>query len=208
MSDLKDLSAATLAAADINHSAASDALEQLTSHNAKVEFARTLLRDARKFFVIDDGTEARLAAMLADPAARRRAEQELHSCPYRDSKTDWIGTGYSLIMDAVFAEDEPLAECHIVAIPHQWSSTLWHGERDLTDDGYRYYRWPYAELPYIEMHDQDEPIKLVMISENISGTLTWGGSNLSLYRGEITVRPNWAGNAILDALAQGARITS
>lgn len=204
MSDLQTFAKLSCEAAGIYPDEAAEILTKLTSKETKLEVARKLVEDARTLFQIPEQDRETLAGMLADPQTRRGAEIRISHYPYADPKTQWVGIGYSLILDAIFAEDEPLAQCYIVAVPAHWGSKVWHSDRDLTDDGYQYRHWVYTELPYIEDRDRVEPVACVLVSENVSGVFHWGNREVCLYRGEITIRENHTAEAVLGALTSSA----
>lgn len=205
MSDLQAFARLSCKAAGIHPDEVAKILEKLTSRETKVEVARKLVADARTLFQIPEKDTEAIAGMLADPQTRRSAEMRISHYPYTDPKTQWVGIGYSLILDAIFAEDEPLAQCHIVAVPAHWDGKVWHSERDLTDDGYKYSHWVYTELPSIVDWDRPEPVAYHLVSENISGTLHWGNREVCLYRGEISIRENHTAEAVFGALTGSAR---
>lgn len=205
LSDLGRFAAASRAAAWITDEQAGEYLKQLTTPKAKQDFAKKLVERARMYYNIPDSEVDALAAGFADPSTRRSTERALTRFPFADPATQFVGHGYSLIMDAVYAEDEPLAQCHIVAIPAQWSTKLWHEERDLGEDGYYYSHWVYAELPSISIWDLDEPVSCVLVSENIYGSFHWGTDVVSLYRGEISLLCNRTASLVSEALGEFAK---
>jgi hypothetical protein len=188
MSNLSEFAKATQDSFYISDEERQSILATLESDKTKEAFATKLVKDAQNLFNIPDGEVSRVARLLVDTSTRRGAENVIHSFGYKNKDTQFIGTGYSLIMDRVFAENEPLAECHFIVIPAEWSRELWHHERDLTDEGYVYSRWVYAQLPavFIRM-DCDGPLACVLVSEDIYGTFYWGNKVVNLYRGELEV---------------------
>lgn len=201
ISDLKRLAAMSRKTWWITDEMAGEILTELTKPETKKQYALKLAKDAQSIYAIPESELTAVAEGLSDPSTRRSTEHMLSRFGYADPNTEWAGTGYSIIMDRVYAENEPLAECHIVAIPAQWSKDLWHGERDLTEDGYQYSHWVYAELPSITIWDLDTPVSCVLVSEDIYGTLYWGSNVVSLYRGEVTIRES-AITDFGDALSQ------
>ena len=207
LSELGRFAAASRKAAWISDEKAAEILEQLTTSEAKQTFAKKLVEDAKLYYAIPDSEVADLAKGFADPSTRRSTEHLLGRFPFADPKTQFVGHGYSLIMDAVYAEDEPLAECHIVAIPAQWSTSLWHQERDLYEDGYSYSHWVYADLPSVTIWNRDEPVSCVLVSEDISGCFYWGSTVVSLYRGEVRIRNNRTAELVIEAVLEAAEDT-
>jgi hypothetical protein len=170
----------------------------LTSTAQKIAYATELLRDAQQIYQIPEADIAGLAAEFADPAKRRTAESMLSRYPFTNPATTWAGTGYSIIMDRVFAEDD--GTTHVVAVPANWSLDLWHSDRDLGEDGYTYHHWVYATLPSIAALDSSQPVRYVLVSDCIYGSLYWGGKHIQLYRGEITVAADPSSTATLECL--------
>jgi hypothetical protein len=193
-SDLYHLAAMSRKTWWISDTMAEEVLTRLTSAEAKKDFATKLIKEAQHIYAIPEHKVADLAEGFVDPATRRGAERSFHSFGFTNPKTQWAGTGYSLIMDAVYAEDEPLADCHIVAIPAQWSTKVWHSERDMGEDGYTYSHWVYAELPSITFWDFDTPVSCVLVSGDLVGSLYWGSNVVSLYRGEVQIHENAVSN--------------
>jgi hypothetical protein len=201
MSDLENFAKQTVQKAGLGDRQVAEILAKLTSADSKVAVARKLVKDAaRSLYAIPAEDFDQLAELLADPQTRRRAEWRIGAYPFLDPRTTWAGHGYCLVLDAIFAEDEPLAKCHVVAIPAQWNRSIWRSERDLGDDGYTYRHWVYAELPAVEISDRSEPVACLLVSENIYGTFHWGDREVSLYRGEINVRSSILGSEVIAEL--------
>lgn len=201
MSDLQTFAKHTCENAGLGDRQVAEILAELTSTASKVAVARKLVEEAaRTLYAIPTKDFDQLAELFADPQTRRNAEWRLGAYPFLNPATTWAGHGYSLILDAIFAEDEPLANCYIVAVPAQWDRSLWHSERDLGDDGYTYQHWVYAELPAVVLGNRSEPVACLLVSENIYGTFHWGDREVSLYRGEINVRPSILGSEVIAEL--------
>jgi len=201
MSDLQTFAARSCEAAGISEQKVASILAELTSTETKVAVAKKLVQEAaRTLYQIPEGDIERLAEQFANPSTRREAEWRLGNYKYLDPSTEWAAHGYSLILDAIFAENEPLAECHIVAVPAEWGTSIWHGERDLGDDGYVYSHWVYADLPAIVLWDRSEPVACMLVSEDLCGSFHWGDRQVRLYRGELDVRPAVLASEILAEL--------
>lgn len=201
MSDLQTFAKHTCKNAGLGDQQVAEILADLTSVASKVAVARNIIEDAaRTLYAIPEQDFEQLAEQFADPQIRRSAEWRLKSYPFLNPATTWAGTGYHLILDAIFAENEPLAECHVVAVPAQWDRSLWHSDRNLGDDGYSYQHWVYAKLPAVTFDGCSEPVACLLVSENIYGTFHWGDREVSLYRGEITVRASILGRKVVSEL--------
>lgn len=201
MSDLQTFAKHTCENAGLGDAQVTKILAELTSTASKIAVAKKLVQEAaRTIYAIPEQDVDQLAELFADPQTRRNTEWRLGTYPFLNPATTWAGHGYSLILDAIFAEDEPLAECHVVAIPAQWDRSLWHSERDLGDDGYNYRHWVYTELPAVMLYDRSEPVACVLVSENIYGTFHWGDREVNIYRGEINARPSILGSEVIAEL--------
>lgn len=185
MHQLAQFSAASLDAVFCPPDQVREIHETLTSTAYKQSYARRLISDIRQLYVIPDSDVDAIVAGLADPSTRRATEHAFGKYPFRNPATQWAATGYSLVMDRIFAEDS--GSTYVVAVPAQWSLDLWHSERDLGDDGYSYQHWVYATLPATYDYDRPDPVAYALVSDDVYGTLHWGGSMIRLYRGEITV---------------------
>lgn len=206
MSNLRLISAQTCAADYLTDERIDEIKAELTSSEAKYRFARALLEDAATLYSISDQDLDDLARQFVDPSTRRDAECSMTRFPFKDPKTEWAAHGYSLVMDRIYAEDDPNADVHVVAVPAHWSLDLWHHDRDLCDDGYHYQRWVYATLPHIVDHDREVPMAYVLISEDVYGTLHWGDQIVSLYRGEVTISQDHSASRTMALIAEAAAL--
>ena len=164
-----------------------DAHTVLSSLESKTAFAVCQVQVEQSVFAVPDSEVHSLAAKFADTATRASAVKALGAFGYQPG-IDWAGTGISIQLANVFADEEADGETFVMTIPQHWSCDLWGSDRDLTDEGYEYSHWVYSTLPSITADSFDEiPTKHVLLSNKVYGTLFWGGNVISLYRGEVCI---------------------
>jgi hypothetical protein len=182
-------------------------LVKLTSYETKAATARALLEDAKKLYAIPAADEQSIIDGFVNPQERRLTESMLRKYEFRNPKTSWAGTGYSLIMEDLFADDGAGGALYVLPVPATWSLNLWSSERDLGEDGYSYSHWVRATLPSITEWDQSTPISYALVSDRVYGNLNWGGYSLSLYRGEISVRDDFHARVLGEVLFEELQTT-
>lgn len=187
-----------------NDDTLAEAQAKLTGPAAKTAYAEKLLVDATSLFAIPAEAIPGLAARLADPATRDGVVADLYGFGYADPAIDWAGTGITLVMDRVFADRAENGKLHVVAIPAGWSVDLWSSDSDLTEDGRVYSHWVAASLPTAPADSYDEPMQFVLLSSEVSGTLRWGGHELSLYCGEVDITAERQNRMFWDLLSTQA----
>lgn len=162
---------------------ASEALRSLTSREFMLGYAAELLNAERSTFAIPAEAIPTLAEMLVQPASRHAVVESLYGFGYARSSIDWAGTGITITMERVFADNG--GTCHAVLVPAAWSTALWSSDSDLTEEGRVHHHWVAATLPSMPADSWDVPMMWVLLSSEIYGTLHWGGHTVSIYRGEV-----------------------
>jgi hypothetical protein len=187
--------------------AVAEILATLTRSETKVASAEKLLDDAMKLYAIPAEDKWSIIDGLINPQERRLTESMLRKYEFRNPGTTWAGTGYSLIMEDLFADDGAGGALYVLPVPATWSLDLWASESDISFTGRSYSHWVRATLPSFTEWDLPTPITYALVSDRVHGTLNWGGYKLNLYRGEITVREDRHANILGEVLFEELQIT-
>jgi hypothetical protein len=179
--------------------AVTDAVGRLTSRETKLAYATELLEAERSTFAIPNEALPVLAEMLVEPSSRGDVVKSLYGFGYANPSIDWAGTGLTITMERVFGDEG--GSCLAALVPAAWPVELWSSDSDLTDEGRVYYHWVSAKLPTVKADAWDVPMKWVLLSSEIYGTLHWGGHVVSIFRGEVELERELQLDALIEASA-------